>query len=499
MSTIFLGTRAFLAFLSIASASSQLQAAVKLDRASLTSYDSPNGITEICGGIQHIPGGAYDDEDSDKESKFCSLNFYASNSALCPKYWSTSAGIIAHQLKDEISVTDFENKMCSLKGPKADIYSKNHLKFKSTMNQDGTSATFSPSSLLYYHFSRYLNTRLEVPVSVYRTIDPATFRDRVAVRGQNFTPKQSAMNVHAWKIIIAAANNPSSYKPTQELFMKDPQDHLQIFGILIGGGGLLYDAEMNGGGSSDYPTYRDFTQTPAYTALRSEAPLNEAIETGLKSSFENVKISQAFDGKAPSKAQMVSWMQELTELVTLDYIFAQQDRLGNIEYKWEWLYKDSDGKIQHVKEKSRLPLSRAKAIKAPSEIASYHPVLIQHTQLSDNDAGGKNYANFTKKYKVVETIRHFSATTYTKLQALAKNMRNNGQLFEYLRDSFGISKDQTASIAKRVVEVADILKKACSNKSLRFDLDVDTYLKSGGLNQNGNADTIVEAKEIDCE
>ena len=37
---------------------------------------------------------------------------------------------------------------------------------------------------------------------------------------------------------------------------------------------------------------------------------------------------------------MMFWMTELSEICLLDYIFSQQDRPGNIDYRWVWYYLD---------------------------------------------------------------------------------------------------------------------------------------------------------------
>lgn len=52
--------------------------------------------------------------------------------------------------------------------------------------------------------------------------------------------------------------------------------------------------------------------------------------------------------KDVSAPQMVFWMTELTEITLLDFIFNQQDRIGNIDYLayWYWL---ENGQVHRVK------------------------------------------------------------------------------------------------------------------------------------------------------
>jgi len=80
-----------------------------------------------------------------------------------------------------------------------------------------------------------------------------------------------------------------------------------------------------------------------------------------------------------SKEQVVYWMQDLTEITLLDYIFSQQDRVGNIDFVpyWHWV---EDGKVR---------LAQADGDNSPAETAGKSPQLIRRTWLNDNDAGGK--------------------------------------------------------------------------------------------------------------
>ncbi len=117
--------------------------------------------------------------------------------------------------------------------------------FKPTMNRDGTSATFSASSLLYYHFSRFFETETRVPAAVWRSMDKDVHLSRVALpglalAGENPTAK---MNHEAWRILVEAEENPGSYIPTDDLFVGDRS---AIYGVLLSNRGDRYGSEVNG-------------------------------------------------------------------------------------------------------------------------------------------------------------------------------------------------------------------------------------------------------------
>ena len=87
-------------------------------------------------------------------------------------------------------------------------------------------------------------------------------------------------------------------------------------------------------------------------------------------------------------AQMAFWMRELSEIVLLDFIFSQQDRVGNIDFT-PYYYWAEDGRPEA--QEGQAPRSRATATCRPARCC------IRRTNLNDNDAGGRvQYANFAK-------------------------------------------------------------------------------------------------------
>ena len=140
-------------------------------RGTETTFGSPNGITERCVRIPPVPGGVYDNDDLEQEAAYCAIDLYAADTALCPKTWSTSPGTMVHDISEGPYAgnrVEFERNACK-EGKSADRLAKDTLaKFKPTMNAKRTSGTFSPSPLLYYHFSRYFDMTVKVPVTVWR-------------------------------------------------------------------------------------------------------------------------------------------------------------------------------------------------------------------------------------------------------------------------------------------------------------------------------------------
>jgi hypothetical protein len=426
-------------------------------------FRSPGGVTETCVALAKMPGGVYSAEDQAQERALCDLDIYDGRVAVCPKLKSTSPGTFVYELtrgpfaKDQAG---FEAKVC----PRGDIVVPEAdgppAGFKVTMNAKGTSGTFATASLLYYHFARYLDASIQVPVSVYRSIDRKVHEQRVTRRGLELSAgkKSLAMNHAAWQALDAAEQDPKTYPEADELFTAD---RTRIYGVLQHVQGKRYGPEVNGTRKSGWGEgqSRDFQETAPFLALRSEKPLEEAIAEGLSKAQHDPALKKAMAGGV-SKEQMAYWMRDLTEITLLDYIFSQQDRVGNIDYVPYW----------HWAEHGELKRQRAEGTSPPASIAGGKPLLIKRTWLNDNDAGGKRkYANFTKKTGMLDKVRHYNPETYRRLVALDKDFQGNGKLYAYVRDTFGLTDDQLGQVVTNTHQAADILRGSCQAGKLRFD------------------------------
>jgi hypothetical protein len=178
-----------------------------------TTFKSPNGLTERCVRITRAPGGVYGAGDDKQEAEYCAIDLYAPGVALCPKTWSTSPGMMVYDISAGAYANDragFMRNACA-EGKSAKGLARDALaKFKITMNAKGTSGTFSTASLLYYHFSRYLDTSVHVPAAVWRSMDAAEHAAEVASRGLSLSGKTGRMNHEGWRHLLEAERNPPS-------------------------------------------------------------------------------------------------------------------------------------------------------------------------------------------------------------------------------------------------------------------------------------------------
>lgn len=451
-------------------------------KGTVTHYRSPTGTQEECVALAPIPGGSYSNQDRDDERSFCAIDLHAPSVALCPKTWSTSAGTLAYDISTGTYANDparFEREVCPRGGSARKEATRELAKYKQTINTPDSSATFSTASLLYYHLARYFDTTVNVPVTVYRSMDKDAHLARVTELGSRLTADKSSLKmIHAgWTALQEAERNPESYRPTDELFTPDRK---KIYGILILAGGERYNAEINGTRESGWGSgqNRDFQHTAPYLALQSSKPFTEAIREGVEEAKMNPRLARDM-GPEVLDEQMVFWMKELTEITLLDFIFSQQDRIGNIDYRLAWYWND-DGQVR----------SQAAHGKEPPEPSTGHsPILLKRTWINDNDAGGRAaYVDFAEKTEMLEKIRHFNADTYRRLLALDQDFSDAGPLYSYFRDTFGLSQRQLGLIVRHTAHAAAILRETCRAGELRFDLEPEAFLIAGS----------VAEKPIDC-
>lgn len=441
-------------------------------------------------------GAKYRANDAKKEQELCGIAFDDKGIGLCPKTWSTSPGTIVYDIRTSQyngKPDAFEAKYCPkqrvLKGKIEGV--EKLASFKQSINgqfSQRTSATYSQASPLYYHFSRYLNVTVDVPVAVMRTMDAQEHLHRVASKGP--ATAQGKMNAAGWNVVTSAEKNPAGYVPVNEFYYGDPKDGL-FYGTMLKGRGARYGAEFNGNisGKGYTERYAFLQKTPAFIALASPKNLLDAMTLGIDLSKKDPVVAKAL-GPGVSNEQMMFWVEELSEILIMDYIFNQQDRPGNIDYVWVWYYVNGEGELKSVRADSEVNRPSMGSIQVPDEVKnSATRTLIQKTQINDNDAGGRKYSNFTKRFGLLEKIRHLNATTYRQLIHLAKDFDAKGPSYSYLRDSFYISASNADMIGQNTIQAAQILKSTCKAGTMNFDLNPETYL---GTQK-------VEGVQVDCE
>lgn len=445
---------------------------------SATLFTSYNGVGERCVRIAPLPGAEYDKDDLEDEAALCAVDLYDLDIALCPKIWSTSPSIVLYDLTGSEFEGDrlgFQTEICA-GGKLAEHVADGEIaRLKFTMNQEATSAAFVPAPLLYYHLSRYLGTEVLVPVAVWRSVDAQVLRNEVGLSGASLTENVPyATQIHAaWDWIVRTIDDPSvydnedGYGTATDLLTADGS---QAYGVLLDATDKTMGPALNGLEIAfwDEALHRAFfMSTGPFRALMTDLPLAEAILEGRK--LAQPPLAETMP-EGVTDFQMVIWMRELSEIVLLDHILAQQDRAGNIDRK-AYYYWVKDGEVARKKAKGRSP--------GDGEVPAYaEPIL--HAVLNDNDAAGRvEYHNQARLAGMLASLRHFDAGVYTRLQALAEDLAAEGPAWGWLNASLGLERGQVDMIRANTLEAAGILHESCSKGALRFDLDPAGFYMSG--------------------
>jgi hypothetical protein len=442
-------------------------------------FTSPLGVQERCIVLARMPGATYRESDVAEERAFCAIDLHGKTHAMCPKLFSTSPGTLLYLLTGgpfTDNPTGFERDVC----PRGHVVEREAadepISYKMSVNTRVTSATFANASLVYYHFARYFDAAVHVPPAVFRSIDKNAHLTRVASHGEALSAGRPAlkMNHAGWATLVQAERNPGSYQPMAELFTADGQ---QAYGAILHPRGRRYGDEVNGSRQSGWGDgqSRDFQETPPFMALATDRPLPQAIDEGLARGYMRTAVPTAARSE-----QMTFWMRELVDITLLDYIFSQQDRIGNIDYLTYWYWVENGAA-------KRMP---AQGAHPPDEIAKFSPKLLKRTELADNDAGVRTtYINYTKRTGMLERMRHYSAGTYRRLMALDADLGTRGPLHEHIRTTFGLSDAEFNQVVANTRSAASILRESCRAGRLRFDLEPDELLRDG---------KVVEER-IDCD
>lgn len=421
-------------------------------------------LAVVCHAISPLtPERSADDRDA--EQAFCAIDFASASVAICPKTWSTSPAALVYDLDGtpwKGRAAAFEREVCAVGGHARDQTHREMAIFKNSLNGQFTSGTFAPASLLYYHFSRLLQTRVQVPVAVMAEFPVAEYRVRVVAPGLVDSDSPKLKMLHAgWEEMDLALSNPAVYAHRRELFTVEDE---RLWGVFLLQNGHRYGAELNGTRASGWGEgqNRDFQRTAPFIALRSDLPLNQAVSSAIIEARGDPAMADALPARI-SAAQVAWWMHEITEIVILDTLLGQQDRVGNIDYQWRWHW------LEHGTLRT-----------ATSDPANGKAIRLRVSVLNDNDAGARSsYANYSQRTAMLDGWHHMDPGLYLRLQELAVDFRDVGPLAVAVLENYRLSPKEAKRILTRTVAVADQLFTRCENGQLRFDLGVADVLNPG--------------------
>lgn len=406
-------------------------------------YRSPRGVPELCVIAKKWPGASYKTGDLEKEKTLCNYDFYL-NMGICPKYTSTNPAILllepnAKYTKEAIDASD-----CNLK--KLDV--KTEAKFKQTITCSNTS-----SIVAYYHVSRALGNIGRVPTTVLRTMDIQTHAKLTQKANDYLRNVNDSIRI-SWQHFAEVHKFPRMYP----LLFDNSQT--QIFGALSDN---VKDEEQYGdvSGVGDYDTrYQRFLRQAPFQRVASSQSVPQLV-----GSSEFTKV-----------AQIVTQMKDVSDMVLLDTMLNQQDRIGNIHYKFYWYYINPQTTTIE-RSKSNAKVSNGQ-IKVPDEelreMAGRKAALLKEMVLKDNDCGVSK-TNMMKKIGALDKVRHMSYQTYRRLLAFEQTL-NTPAGKDYFMKELLFSAADYSSLLKNTQEAKRILVSKCQSSQLQFDVDLENYV-----------------------
>jgi hypothetical protein len=397
---------------------------------------------EICVIPKHLPFADYRGKDGAKdiadENQLASYDFNKAGPAqsgviaIVPKRTSTSAAVDVYQIPAGTSRPDQITASYCLSVEKN---GKNVAKFKQTDNAYTTTCT--AAILGYYHVARGLGDICEIKPAVLRTMDIEQHKKMVRLAAE--------LGAHglvgkSWALFNRYYADPRGSDVAQTLFTSDFQ---QIYGALLENttGEENYTEWLNAGS--------DLSSTRAFRHMADSRP----VDAILGSRDFTQTIVQALVG-----------MRDMSEMILLDYLLAQSDRLtgGNIsDYSFTY-YRDGD-KVKSVK--------TSKATDLPPDATK---VVVRKLTIKDTDAGLLN-ANVFEKKGYVSQISHMHPKTFASLQAFATKWRDDSTVEEFFHRECTFSNSQLARFEKYLLAAASTLQSRLESGKLRLDLDLDDY------------------------
>ncbi len=408
-------------------------------------FPVPGGhADEICVIPKHLPFANYRGKNGAKdiadEKRLGSYDFYKSGAAEAgvvaplPKRTSTSAAVDLYELP---AGTSRPQDLTASYGTNLEKTGKCVAKFKQTDNKFTT--TSSAAILGYYHVSRALGDICEIKPAVLRTMDIGQHKKVVQLA--------SEMGVHgtiakSWSLFGSYYADPKGSGVARDLFTSD---FTQIYGALLENttGEDSYTEWLNSGS--------DLSSTRAFQHMADSR------------SAADILGSNAFTA---ANVQTLVAMRDMSEMILLDYLLAQSDRLtgGNIS-DYSFAYYLDGGKVKSVK--------ASKASEIPAGAAQ---VTVKKLTIKDTDAGLLNTNLFEQK-GYVSRIHHLHPGTYAALQTFAQKWNEDPAVKQFFHRECTFTNSQVARLEKYLLNAAATLRSRKEDGSLRLDLDLDDYVR----------------------
>lgn len=416
-------------------------------------HNSPNGKVESCVIANKLFTAAYSKKDIKAENELCAMNFY-NTVGLCPKSNSTNPGILVTEIPEGQN-RDYVQKICLSDNDDIKVVAK----FKQTISCSNTS-----SILAYYHFSKILDMG-RVPTAVLRTMDKNEHLKEAQIAPKLLKGKENELISKTWNMFAG--------------------EHTKMSNLAIFDDSKQYVYGALSENPKKESKYSELNKFKSYETRYTDFAANSLVAR-LSDARSVTQILQGLDSQ--NFVQGAVQMKDLSEMIILDTLFNQQDRIGNIHSKFVWykISQNSSGQIVVEQEKSKAEMaSDKKTIIIPENEKSMKDkgyVLIKEMLMKDNDCGVSKQ-NMMKQLGLVAKLKHMSRSAYNRLLEFSK-VSQDPQLMTWMKNELLMSNSEIGlspnsnSFISNLSYVVSSLRTSCKNGQLKLDLDLkDIYSK----------------------
>ena len=427
-------------------------------------YEIPNsgGRTEACIIPRFLPGVKYPKKSLETMQELCSLNLYEQATApgshlalACQKTNSTNPGLNIFEVPPEMHGTDCDD---SDKLDKAGKYKLS------------TSCSYTPGILGYFHVSQALGKVANVPESVMRTLD---VKHHLAIIADAMPEiKKNPTMVLTVGSLTPHLENPAGSKKRDALFTDSLKESYGAF-ILNPSREAVYsemfvrpnaaDLAKSGGVQNIGRAYAFSRAQPHFQLVKNKTPIAELVDDVM------------------SNYDILINMRDIADMIVIDTIMSQEDRFGNVAFqpfKAVMLKKDGEEKIELINPKKLAEKLAEFKSEGWTDIGSDD---VKQMILKDNDCSVSR-ENVLGKAGLVKELAHIDPKTYQHLLRFNASLKNPDTQAVFLVDMYFTSTD-FSNMQKNANLVTQTLYAKCKDGSLKLDLDIETYMMTGKVEQ----------------
>lgn len=415
-------------------------------------HTSPGGIPERCALLQRFPFEPpdladdpksmrwYRKDDFEEIEKLCAMDFYADKTTdqvtamgACPKmHWTTPALELYDLGETKLSKAKWEEVQC----PK---YRRRNLA-KLAKLKIPVYAKESESALMFFHFSRLLGNA--------GFVFPTTARDVARPEWVKLSN-----NAITWIGKHHVETTLGAWGLLRNRHKKKKHEPDVILGSLA----------KNPRGEHSHMTFRG-TSFPIFKSILFRKTYYYKMVNDLDPILDGLDLDPT-DPKAYHKAvQRLTYAEDFTNLVIMDYVFNERDRNGNIEAKYYATYTTDDGYLRW---------------KAPDKLTPGehdNAVELERLILKDND-DALVWDKFGKlnMSPIIYELHHMDPLMYGRMQWLAGLMGDedaNAALKKFFVESVRVRDYVYDEVQYRFVKMADRFAKMYADGDLLLDIDV---------------------------